>query len=92
MLLDGVRFTASNRRSLMGDNGTTSLLILQDREMNLERIERSLESLPRERESIQKKIAAFDSEIEEGKQRIKSAMSMLRCVTAGVVTGRLAQP
>ena len=71
MLLDGVRFTASNRRSLMGDNGTTSLLILQDREMNLERIERSLESLPRERESIQKKIAAFDSEIEEGKQRIK---------------------
>ena len=66
MLLDGVRFTASNQNSLMGDNGITSLLILQDREMNLERIERSLESLPRERESIQKNIAAFDSEIEEG--------------------------
>ncbi len=71
MLLDGVRNTASNRTSFMGDNGTTSLLILQDREMNLERIERSLESLPRERESIQKKIAAFESEIEAGKQRIK---------------------
>ena len=71
MLLDGVRITASNRMSSMGDNGTTSLLILQDREMNLERIERSLESLPRERESIQKKIAAFESEIEAGKQRIK---------------------
>jgi len=55
----------------MGDNGTTSLLILQDREMNLDRIERSLDALPRERESIQNKIAGFQADIEAGKQRIK---------------------
>ena len=39
--------------------------------MNLECIERSLEALPRERESIQKKIVGFEEDIESGKQRIK---------------------
>lgn len=50
---------------------TTSLLILQDRDMNLQRIERDLAALPLERESTRQKIATLEERIEAGRQRIK---------------------
>jgi len=49
----------------------TSLLILQDRDMNLQRIERDLAALPTERESTKTKIANWEQQIEEGRQKIK---------------------
>ena len=55
----------------MATDCTTSLLILQDRDMNLQRIERDLANLPLERASTQQKIADLEAEIEAGKQRVK---------------------
>lgn len=50
---------------------TTSLLILQDRDMNLQRIERDLADLPIEREATRKKIEALEALIQAGKQRVR---------------------
>ncbi len=55
----------------MATDCTTSLLILQDRDMNLQRIERELASLPDERASTQKKIDDLKAEIEAGRQAVK---------------------
>lgn len=55
----------------MASDCTTSLLILQDRDMNLQRIERELAHLPTERIETQKKIDDLKAEIAAGKQRVK---------------------
>ena len=50
---------------------TTSLLILQDRDMNLQRIERELVELPLERAATRKKIEDLEAQIEAGKQKVR---------------------
>lgn len=55
----------------MATDCTTSLLILQDRDMNLQRIDRDLAHLPVEKASTQKKIADLEAEIAAGKQLVK---------------------
>lgn len=50
---------------------TTSLLILQDRDMNLQRIERELADLPIERGATREKIEALEAQIAAGKQRVR---------------------
>jgi predicted nucleic acid-binding Zn-ribbon protein len=50
---------------------TTSLLILQDRDMNLQRIERELVELPVERAAVRKKVEDLETQIEAGKQRVR---------------------
>ena len=50
---------------------TTSLLILQDRDMNLQRIERELVELPIERAALRKRIEDLKAQIEAGKQQVR---------------------
>ncbi len=55
----------------MGAAIQSNLLILQDRDMKVQRIESELARLPIERESTKKKIASHEASIEEGRQRVK---------------------
>ena len=55
----------------MGAAIQSSLLILQDRDMRVQRIEADLARLPSEREQTRKKISNCEASIEEGRQRIK---------------------
>ena len=50
---------------------TTSLLILHDRDMNLQRIERELVELPIERAALRKRIEDLKAQIEAGKQQVR---------------------
>ncbi len=70
MRLDASVIPPSNRVRMTTDCNT-SLLVLQDRDMNVQRIERSLAELPNERATTQGKIDGYTAEIEAGRQRVK---------------------